>query len=162
VIEMHQGDEPYDDEIGDDDPAPGPVRRFMWLIFGAPSMAIAGLSIGVANLMLSRTVTNIAETRLVSSTGRHVSDLTEIRASSLIHLIMGVAGLAMAVASVIRLRAEPHDGTAADGSDIDPPWLLGVAGAGVMVGLIGVALAAIALGYAMHADAGPFFNGFAP
>jgi hypothetical protein len=161
MIEMYPDGEPLgdDDDSYEDDylPPAGRFTMFMRRAVAAPSLAIAGLSLGVANLMIDRTADDIGEIRLYNDLNRHTTNLTELRPTTMIQLIVAVLALAMAAVSLARLNGEP-DPDDEGAPPADPLWLRGVAGAGVVVGVIGAVLCAIAFGYALHSHSSPIFS----
>jgi hypothetical protein len=163
MIEMQQDGEPLGDDYDDDDWAPpqGPFIAFVRRMFAPPSLAIAGLTLGIANLTINRLADNIGEIRLYSTIDRHTSNLTEIRPQLVVQLIFAVIALASAAVALARLHGDP-DPDDDDPVPADPIWLRGVAGAGVIVGVIVTILCIVALVYATHVHASPIFQGLVP
>jgi hypothetical protein len=99
----------------------------------------------------------IGETRFLATSGRHISSLTEIRATALVQLIVAGIGLMLAIASASRL----HDDDDPDDEVVvpaDPLWVRGIAGAALIVGVVAVALCAVALAYSLTSTAGSPFS----
>jgi hypothetical protein len=162
MIEMYPDGEPLgddDDEYDDDDylPPSGGFVAFVRRAVAPPSLAIAGLALGIANLTINRTADNVGEIRLYSSLNRRTTNLAELRPSTLIQLIIAIIALVLAAVSLASLNGEP-DPDDEDAPPADPLWLRAVAGAGVIVGIIATVLCAIAFGYAMHAQSSPIFG----
>jgi ABC-type Fe3+ transport system permease subunit len=161
MIEMHQGDEPSEEALGDDGDheTRRRVTKLARIATSPAAMAIGSLVIGLAALAGAHLADVIGETRLLGSDARRVSELTELRVIAIVQLVLAGIALVLAVLSGVRVR----EATDVDGEDVsrrDPEWVRGAAGAALIVSVISVTLAVVALVYALTTSARPSF-GFA-
>jgi hypothetical protein len=145
MIEMHLGDESLGDDGGDYGPYPGRARRLWRQALSAPALAIASLVVGFISLSVLEDADLLGEVALFGGSSNQ-SNLTQLRVSAAVRLIVAVIAIALAVASGLRLISEDFDGERAD-----PSWVRAAAGAGLVVSVLGALLAAITLIYALQA-----------
>jgi hypothetical protein len=162
MIEMHLGEDPLGD--GDDDLPVYPSRagRIWRLAWSTAALAIASLVMGLASLTIIEASEEIGETALFSSHANTPSELTQIKVSAFVRLVIAVIGIALALAAALRFRdadsIDPDDDDELD-AEPDPSWVGGVVGAGFLVSIIAAIVAATSLIYALstHLASG---NGF--
>jgi hypothetical protein len=156
MIEMHLGEEPNGDDE-DYQSYPGRLSELWRLAFSAPSLAIASLFIGLASLTVIQSAEEIGETAVLGSSSQNPNDLTQLRVSAGVRLVIAAVALVMAIAAGRRsLSADADD---ADGEPPNPSWLGAVAGAGFVVSLVAVIVSGVSLGYALQAHLGPLGGG---
>jgi hypothetical protein len=165
VIEMHQGEEPLDDET-DYSPLPG-RSGLLGLVFGAPALAIAALVIGLASLGGLRAADLVGEARFIGSNSSNSSGIVEFRSIAVVDLVAAGVALLLALMAVVRVRA-PVPGLAGGEDDVDgevpnaddPLWVRGLAGAAVIVAVVAVVAAVVALVVVGHTHPDPRNGGF--
>jgi hypothetical protein len=148
MIEMNLHDDPLGDDPDDYPVYPGRAGELWRLAFSAPSMAIASLAIGFASLTIVQAADEIGETSLFTSNSNNLSNLTQIRVTAAVRLVLAVIAIGLALASGLRLSAADDDE-----EPQSPLWIRAVAGAGFLVALIAVIFSAGSLIYALHAHA---------
>jgi hypothetical protein len=155
MIEMHLGDDPIGAEDGDDSvPYPNRARELWRLASSAPAMAISSLAIGFASLTVVQVSTELGEAVLFGSQGRNPSNLTQLRVSAAVRLVLALVAATFAIASGMRLRA-----TDTDDEPADPLWLRAVAGAGLVVAVVSIIATGASLIYVFHVHPGAAFGG---
>jgi hypothetical protein len=155
MIEMHLGDDPIGDEDGDDSvPYPNRARELWHLASSAPAMAISSLAIGFASLTVVQVSTELGEAVLFGGHARNPSNLTQLRVSAAVRLVLALVAATLAIASGMRLRA-----TDTDDEPADPLWLRAVAGAGLVVAVVSIIATGASLIYVFHVHPGAAFGG---
>jgi hypothetical protein len=145
MIEMHLGDDSLGDDEGDYSHYPGGAGQLWRQAFSAPALAIASLVLGLVSLAVLQEADLIGEIALLGSNGSAPSNLTDVRISALVRLVVAVIAIAMAVASGLRVVTAELDDEFAD-----PPWVQAIAGAALIVAVASAILAAITLVYALQ------------
>jgi hypothetical protein len=155
MIEMHLGDDPIGAEDGDDSvPYPNRARELWRLASSAPALAISSLVIGFASLTIVQVSEELGEAVLFSGQGKNPSDLTQLRVSAAVRLVLALVAAALAIASGMRLRAVDTDDEPAD-----PLWLRAVAGAGLVVAVLSIIVTGASLIYVFRIHPGAGFGG---
>jgi hypothetical protein len=145
MIEMHQeGDDALGDEVADTfDPSGGGLLK---RAFSAPALAVASLVVGFAALTSLASASDIGYAALIRTKTPTPYEGALYRVNALVHVVIALLAIGLAVASGTRLLPpDPDDNVA------DPLWARAVAGAGLVVGLVGLVLAAVAYLDLMHA-----------
>jgi hypothetical protein len=158
MIEMHLGEDP----IGDDDDDLRPYRnrpRELWdLAVSAPALAIASVVLGFASLTVVQASEELGEAVLFSANSKNPSDLTQLRVSAAVRLLIALVAAVLAISSGMRLRATDVDDPDND-RPADPLWLRGVTGAGLLVALVSIIVTGVALIYVFRVNPGAGFTG---
>lgn len=157
MIEMHQEGEPLGGEGGageDEDYPPYQASRTGWigLALSAPSLALASLLLSFAVLTTVQSAVEIGETVFLNR-GNAGDNLTALRTSAIVRLVLGAVGLLLAVMAAVQVHDDEDLGE--EDQDLalpgDPLWVRGLTGAALLVSVASVVLSAVALIFTLHA-----------